>query len=153
VRRMLRTRAVGVAIVVAAVGVGMAANLAAASGGRAVLGLRHTHLGALLVNSRGFTLYAFTRDARNQDACARISQCLTAWPPVTTSGSPIAGQGVRAGLIGTITLRGGIRQVTYAGHALYTYIGDTGPGQTFYVNFLQFGGRWPALSASGSEVK
>lgn len=146
-RRMLKV------IAVAAVSAGVATSLAAAEGSRAELELRHTRLGALLVNSRGFTLYAFTRDGRNHDACAQIPHCLSTWRPVTTSASPIAGRGVRAGLIGTITLRGGIRQVTYAGHPLYTYIGDTGPGGTFYVNFLQFGGRWPALGAGGNEVK
>ncbi len=146
-RRMLNV------IAVAAVSAGVATSLAAAEGGRAQLELRHTRLGALLVNSRGFTLYAFTRDGRNHDACAQIPHCPGTWPPVTTSGTPIAGRGVRAGLIGTITLRGGIRQVTYAGHPLYTYIGDTGPGGTFYVNFGQFGGRWPALGSGGNEVK
>jgi predicted lipoprotein with Yx(FWY)xxD motif len=120
---------------------------------RAKLGLRKTSVGSILVNSRGFTLYAFTRDGRNRDACARIPRCLAVWPAVTTSGTPVAGKGVRSALIGTIALKGGRRQVTYAGHPLYTYIADSGPGQTSYVNILQFGGRWPAVDAAGHEVK
>lgn len=127
--------------------------LAGASGTRAKLQLRNTHMGMILVNTRGFTVYAFTRDRRNKDNCAKVSGCLSVWPPVTTSGKAIAGPGVNSRLIGTITLKNGVKQVTYAGHPLYTYVADSGPGQTFYVNVSQFGGRWPALKAAGSEVK
>ena len=51
------------------------------------------------------------------------------------------------------SLKNGKKRLTYGGHPLYTYGGDSGPGQTFYVNFLQFGGRWPAVNAAGGEVK
>ena len=146
-RRMLALTAVAV------LGSGAAAGLAAANGGRAKLQLRHTRVGTILVNGSGFTVYGFTRDSRNHDACASIQHCLAAWPAVTTSGEPVAGNGVRPSLIGTITLHGGVKQVTYAGHPLYTYIGDSQPGQTFYVNFFQFRGRWPAVNAAGNEVK
>jgi predicted lipoprotein with Yx(FWY)xxD motif len=120
---------------------------------RARLELRKTRLGTILVNRRGFTVYAFTKDGRGRDNCQKSSACLSVWPAVTTAGAPIAGPGVRASLIGTITIKGGARQLTYAGHPLYTYVTDTRPGQTSYVNILQFGGRWPALNATGSEVK
>jgi predicted lipoprotein with Yx(FWY)xxD motif len=126
---------------------------AGASGHAAKLHLHTTKLGAILVNRHGFTLYAFTKDTRNHDACAKITQCLPVWPAVTTSCKPIAGHGVKKSLIGTITLKHGVKQVTYAGHPLYTYVADTGPAQTSYVNYLQFGGRWPAVSASGALVK
>ena len=56
-------------------------------------------------------------------------------------------------MIGVITLKNGTRQVTYAGRPLYTYIADTSPGQTSFVNIFQFGGRWPAVNAAGREVK
>jgi predicted lipoprotein with Yx(FWY)xxD motif len=141
------------AMAVTVTGLGAAASLAAAGTGPAKLGLRKTHVGTILVNSRGFTLYAFTRDTRNHDACVQIRHCLSLWPVVATRGRPVAGKGVNPRLIGTITLKGGIRQVTYAGHPLYTYAEDTRPGQTFYVNILQFGGRWPAVNAAGNQVK
>ena len=67
--------------------------------------------------------------------------------------APLAGPGVKASLIGTIRPKPGLVQVTYAGHPLYTYSLDSSPGETFYVNISQFGGRWPALNASGGEVK
>jgi predicted lipoprotein with Yx(FWY)xxD motif len=128
------------------------AALGDAHASRADLKLRKTSVGTILVNSRGFTLYAFTKDRRNYDACARIPHCLRVWPALTVAGKPIAGPGVKRSLIGTIVVKGK-RQVTYAGHPLYGYIADTGPGQTFYINILQFGGRWPALNAAGHEVK
>jgi predicted lipoprotein with Yx(FWY)xxD motif len=127
-------------------------ELAGAGGSRAKLLLRKTHVGTILVNSRGFTLYAFTTDKGNHDSCVKKPGCLTAWPAVKSSGQPIAGPGVRAALIGTIKL-GNSRQVTYAGHPLYTYIADRSAGQTNYVNIYQFGGRWPAVNAAGHEVK
>ena len=136
-----------------AIGLSLGPSLAAARGRPAKLELRRTNVGTILVNGQGFTLYAFTRDSRNHDACAQMSGCLGAWPALTSSAKPVAGKGVRAGLIGTITLRGGAKQVTYAGHPLYTYVGDSGPGSTFYVNIFQFGGRWPAMNAAGAEIK
>ena len=126
--------------------------VADASGGRAKLQLRNTKLGMILVNGRGFTLYSFTKDSSGHDACVKIRGCLGAWPALTSVGKPIAGTGVDSALIGMITVKGVGHQVTYAGHPLYTYVGDPGPGATFYVNRLQFRGRWPALDAAGLGV-
>jgi hypothetical protein len=57
---------------------------------------------------------------------------------------------VKASLLGSIALpHRTARQVTYAGHPLYTYSGDSGPAQTDYVGVSMFGGAWPALTASG----
>jgi predicted lipoprotein with Yx(FWY)xxD motif len=127
-------------------------ELAGAGSSRAELQLRKTHVGTILVNRRGFTLYAFATDKRNYDSCVKKAGCLAAWPAVKTGGRPIAGPGVRSSLIGTIKL-GNTRQVTYAGHPLYTYIADRTAGQTNYVNIFQFGGRWPAVNAAGHDVK
>jgi predicted lipoprotein with Yx(FWY)xxD motif len=137
----------------AAAAVALSAALADASGVRAKLELRQTAVGVILVNARGFTVYAFTRDSRDEDACRAILRCLNVWPPVLTTGKPLAGPGLRAAMIGTITLRSGEKQVTYGGHPLYTYIADVNPGQTTYVNRLQFGGRWPAINSAGRTVK
>ena len=127
--------------------------LAHAHASSAKLQLRKTSIGTILVDERGFTLYTFTKDARGKDMCATIGGCVSVWPVVSTGGKPIAGRGVAPSLIGTITLKGGTRQITYAGHPLYTYSADSRPAQTSYVNASQFGGRWPALNAAGQEVK
>src|SRR5579872_2201222 len=99
------------------------ATAAAASGG-AKVNLRNTSDGKIVVNSRGYTLYMFTRDSKDKDVCMRIAMCTTFWPPLTTTGKPIAGPGVKARLLGTIAYKGKLRQVTYNGHPLYTYKED-----------------------------
>lgn len=119
----------------------------------AKLQIRHTLLGNILVNGQGLTVYAFAHDSRDHDSCVKISGCTSLWPPITTKGTPRLGTGVRRSLVGTITLSTGARQVTYAGHPLYTYIGNTGPGDTSYVGKSQFGGRWFALGSSGRVIK
>jgi predicted lipoprotein with Yx(FWY)xxD motif len=114
--------------------------------------LRHTKLGTILVNARGFTLYIFALDSRNRDRCVSIAGCTAVWPVLKTRGRPIPGSGVKRALLGTIRVRGGA-QVTYAGRPLYTYIGDSGPGETSYVGFRQSGGAWYAINARGKVVK
>jgi predicted lipoprotein with Yx(FWY)xxD motif len=118
----------------------------------AKLQLRHTPLGSILVNRAGHTVYVFTRDSRNHDRCAATAGCTGIWPLLTTSGTPTLGPGVKRSLVGTIQVAGA-RQVTYAGHPLYTYIADAGPGDTSYVGQQQFGGKWFALNAAGHVVK
>jgi predicted lipoprotein with Yx(FWY)xxD motif len=127
-------------------------GLASANSRPAKLKLRNTRVGKILVNGAGFTLYAFSRDKPRKDECVSIKICISVWPALTTSGRPIAGPGVKRSLIGTITVPHVGRQITYAGHPLYLYVGDTGPGQTSYVGAFQLGGRWSALAAGGRLV-
>jgi len=115
----------------------------------ATVQLRHTSLGSILVSSSGRTLYEFTRDHANKSSCAAISGCSAVWPSLKASGRPTAGSGVKASLLSSTSGN----QVTYAGHPLYTYSGDNGPGKTSYVGVKQFGGTWYALNASGVRVK
>lgn len=114
----------------------------------ATVQLRHTSLGSILVSSSGRTLYEFTRDHSGKSSCAAISGCSAVWPSLKASGRPTAGRGVKSSLLSS---SGG--QVTYAGHPLYTYSGDSGPGKTSYVGVKQFGGTWYAINASGGTVK
>lgn len=147
----------------------MAGVLAAVAGGSAIAGaqagassahasratevvLRHTSIGTILTTSSGLTLYEFTRDRAREDSCVKISGCAQAWPALTSRGRPTAGAGVKASLLSSIDIAGGAKQVTYDGHALYTYVGDS-RGSTSYVGVSAFGGSWYALSASGHAVK
>ncbi len=135
-----------------------AAAVSAATAGAAArrgttIRLEKTSVGMILTANNGFTLYEFSRDRRNTDACVHISGCAAVWPAVTTKAKPVAARGVNAKLLGTITLRGGSRQVTYAGHPLYRYSGDSGPRQTAYVGVTASGGTWYAVSAKGARVK
>jgi len=115
--------------------------------------LRHTEVGKVLVDSSGFTVFRFSKDPRNSDTCVKISGCTNLWPPLMSSGRPVAGPGVRAALLSTIKLPGGGRQVTYAGHPLYRYSAATEKGETGYVGAQQFGGGWYAVNAAGGSVK
>ncbi len=130
-----------------------AAAVASAASTGSKIDLRKTQLGKLLVNSKGRTLYTFTKDTRNKDVCMKIKFCTSTWPPVTTKGKPVAGPGIQKSELGTIKLPKGKLQVTYFGHPLYTYSGDTGPGQTDYVGFPMFGGKWFGETAAGKPVK
>jgi predicted lipoprotein with Yx(FWY)xxD motif len=122
---------------------------AARQSAAATVQLRHTSLGSILVSGSGRTLYEFTRDHGNKSSCAAISGCSEVWPSLKASGRPTAGSGIKASLLSTTSGK----QVTYAGHPLYTYSGDSGPGKTSYVGARQFGGTWYALTASGGTVK
>jgi predicted lipoprotein with Yx(FWY)xxD motif len=126
---------------------------AAHSSKAATVSLRHTSLGSILVSSSGRTLYEFSRDRGGKNSCAAIRGCSEAWPSLKASGSLTAGPGVKASLLSSTSVPGGGKQVTYAGHPLYTYAGDSGPGETSYVGVKKFGGAWYALSASGGTVK
>jgi predicted lipoprotein with Yx(FWY)xxD motif len=103
-------------------------------------------LGPVVVDAGGNTLYAFTPDTATTSACT--GGCAAAWPPLVADGTPI-GDGVTGAL--TVIDRGdGTRQVVLAGHPLYTFTGDTAPGDT---NGQGSGGKWYVLSADGSLVK
>jgi predicted lipoprotein with Yx(FWY)xxD motif len=99
---------------------------------------------AVLTNARGFTLYRFAPDAPTKSNCN--GSCAAYWPPVV--GSPTAGAGV-TGRLGTIERSNGLTQATYDRHPLYTYVGDSAPGQTNGNNINLNGGVWHEVVASG----
>jgi hypothetical protein len=72
---------------------------------------------------------------------------------LSSSGRPTAGPGVNASLLSTIRLANGSTQVTYAGHPLYRYAAASERAETSYAGVKQFGGKWYAVSATGSNVK
>ena len=116
-----------------------------------VVSLGKTGLGSVLVDARGRTLYLFEKDRRGMSECN--GACLTYWPPLTGHVAPRAGKGVNQALLGqTRAARGGARQVTYAGHPLYTFALDTRSGQTAGEGVKEFGAKWEAVAASGRKV-
>ena len=104
-------------------------------------------LGKVIVDAKGFTLYDFHKDKGGKSAC--YGACAKVWPPLT--GTPKAEKGAKASLLGTVKRTDGTTQVTYAGHPLYTYVGDSQPGQANGNDFSQFGAQWYALTPSGEE--
>ena len=107
--------------------------------------LKTTTIGGttVLTNARGLTLYSFAPDTPTTSKC--YGSCAAYWPPVT--GTATASPGL-PGRIGTITRTGGSRQLTYNGHPLYTYIGDSAPGQAKGNNLNLNGGLWHEVSVS-----
>jgi len=110
-----------------------------------------SNLGSILANSSGKTLYLFARDKHGMSACT--GTCATYWPPLLTTGAPVATAGVKTALLGTAKRTDGTLQVTYAGHPLYTFKLDAKPGQTKGEGTSFFGGSWYVLSGSGAGVE
>ena len=106
--------------------------------------LKTTTIGGttVLTNANGFTLYSFAPDIPASSKC--YGTCAVYWPPVT--GTTAAGPGL-PGKVTTITRTDGSHQLTYNGHPLYTYIGDTAPGQARGNNLNLNGGLWHEVPA------
>jgi predicted lipoprotein with Yx(FWY)xxD motif len=117
----------------------------------ASVSLRSTKLGAILVNSKGHTLYLFAKDTNGRSSCA--GACAANWPAAIVGAKPTAGPGVKAALLGTTMRSDGRRQVTYNHHPLYSFVVDKQAGQTNGEGVTAFGARWWAVSAKGAAVK
>lgn len=126
------------------------AAIASPSAGGTVVKLGSTKLGRILVDSRGITLYDFPPDKHGTSVC--YGACAALWPPLLTTGKPVAGPGVKASLIGTTRRKDGKLEVTYGGHPLYLFVSDHSPGQTTGQGLNQFGAPWWVISASGKEI-
>jgi predicted lipoprotein with Yx(FWY)xxD motif len=102
----------------------------AAAGGAGAAGVVVTtttsaSFGAILTGPNGMTLYTHAGDTATESTCT--GACATAWPPLATTGMPTAGAGV-TGTLGTTSRADGTTQVTYDGHPLYYWQGDTKAG-------------------------
>ena len=118
-----------------------------AQSGAATVTAASTKLGTILVDGSGRTLYLFEKDQPNQSACS--GACAAAWPVDQSSGTPKAGSGVKASMLGTISRGDGTTQVAYNGHPLYYYAGDSGPGQLNGQGVDAFGAKWFVVTPAG----
>ena len=108
--------------------------------------------GRILATPSGRTLYDFTPDTPTSSACT-TSLCARLWPPLTTATTtPAVGRGLDDSLVGTIRRPDGQLQVTYAGHPLYTWIGDTVPGMVTGQALLNVGGYWYVIAPTGRQI-
>ena len=153
----MRARVIAGAALVAALSAGCGAQAAgrpapvmpAAAPGASVKVVQ-SQFGRILADGRGQALYFFSREKGRASRC--YGACARAWPPVPARGRPVAGGGARAGLIGTTLRRGGTRQLTYGGHPVYLYVGDS-PGRVLCHDVMEFGGVWRVLRSDGSVVR
>jgi len=107
-------------------------------------------LGTILVDAQGRTIYLFQRDRGPTSTCS--GACIAGWPAVTTHGTPHAAGGVAVAKLGVTKRSDGSTQVTYAGHPLYYYAGDSAAGQTNGQGVNAFGAKWYVAGTSGSAI-
>ena len=99
--------------------------------------------GSKLVDGAGMTLYVFSRDTAGTSKC--MGSCAREWLPMRSAGGkPQPGSGATNPNIGSIQRPDGSNQITFNGHPVYYYSGDTGPGQTTGQGRNAFGGQWSA---------
>jgi predicted lipoprotein with Yx(FWY)xxD motif len=122
----------------------------AASGSSTVITTKTSSGGSFLTNSAGRSIYLFMADSTGKSACS--GACAAAWPPVIAAGQPTAAGGAQASDLGTITRSDGTKQVTYNGHPLYYFEGDTGPGTDKGQGLNGFGALWYLVAPSGSSI-
>jgi predicted lipoprotein with Yx(FWY)xxD motif len=106
--------------------------------------------GAFLTDGSGRAMYLWEKDPMNKSVCT--GACASAWPPVPASGTVTASGSAVSKDLGTITRSDGTKQLTYDGHPLYYFSGDTGPGQTNGQGSDGFGAKWWLVSPSGTMI-
>jgi predicted lipoprotein with Yx(FWY)xxD motif len=107
-------------------------------------------VGKVLVDAKGDTVYLFQKDTGPMSTCT--GACAANWPPLRATGKPSVGSGLSAAKVGTTARSDGKPQVTYAGHPLYRYSGDSKPGDANGQGINAYGARWYVLSSSGAAV-
>lgn len=101
-------------------------------------------LGAsVLVSARGMTIYHLSGEGAGRFLCAS-AECEARWPPVSASATS-----ARVAGLGTVVRPDGKRQLTYEGEPLYTFAGDSAPGEANGQGIDDVG-TWSAVQAGGS---
>ena len=137
------------AVVASAILLAMNSPVTTSSGASSVVvKVVRIHGVSVLTNAHGFTLYWFAPDTMTTSKCN--GSCAAYWPPVIGKMTAAAGVSL-PGKFGTIKRADGQLQATYDGHPLYTYKGDTAPGQANGNGSNASGGLWYAVTPSGAK--
>lgn len=121
--------------------------VAVAAPARTQVSTRSTTLGSVLVDSRGHTLYVFDLDHGTKSSC--LGACTASWHAFLTSGKPVALHGVSAAKLGRAKRASGKFQVTFMGHPLYFFVGDTKAGDVRGASIAH----WAAFSPTGAKLR
>ena len=105
--------------------------------------------GPVLFDDTGQAIYLFDVEKTAEPACYQA--CAEAWPPVLTTGDPVAGKSVKKSLLGTTERADGTTQVTYNGHPLYFYAHEGKNVVECHDIFLN-GGYWYAVHPEGEAA-
>ena len=127
---------------------GSSSSASAPGAGSTANSVKTTKIGGatVLTNAKGFTLYSFAPDTMTKSNCN--AACAKYWPPQK---GPVTETGIM-GKFGTIKRSDGSTQATYNGHPLYTYVGDSAPGQAKGNGLTLSGGLWKEIVVSGSAA-
>jgi predicted lipoprotein with Yx(FWY)xxD motif len=107
-----------------------------------------TKLGKVLVDAKGMTLYRFDNDTTAGKSTCGAGQCASTWPAAIVTGTPTPGAGVSK--LTTFTRADdGKTQLQIDGHPLYTFAGDSKPGDTNGQGII---GKWYAVNGTGAKV-
>lgn len=115
-----------------------------------VITTRSGAAGTYLTDGTGHSVYLWVKDPSGKSVCS--GACAGAWPPVPASGPVTASGGAKAADLGSVTRSDGTKQVTYAGHPLYYFAGDSGAGQTSGQGSDGFGARWWLVAPAGTQL-
>ena len=126
------------------------ASAGASGSGAAVITTASSSGGTFLTDGSGRAVYLWAKDTGNTSACT--GACAGAWPPVTASGTVTASGSAKSSDLSTITRSDGTKQVTYDGHPLYYFAGDSGPGTAAGQGSDNFGAKWWLVAPTGSSV-
>jgi predicted lipoprotein with Yx(FWY)xxD motif len=107
-------------------------------------------VGNILVDSDGNTLYLFAKDSGGASSCS--GACAKAWPPYAATALH-AGSGLKATLLKSMTRADGTKQLTYNGHPLYTFSGDSKSGDIAGQGSDAFGAHWYVVSPTGAAIQ
>jgi predicted lipoprotein with Yx(FWY)xxD motif len=163
VKRPLIVAIAPAALAVIAAGCGGASSTPSAAGGAAYgaaaatakpaaasVSTAHTKLGTVLVDGHGRTLYLFEKDKGAMSSC--YGACAAVWPPLTAHGKAMGGTAIASAKLATSRRTDGTAGITYGGHPLYTYAGDTKPGDVKGQGLDQFGGEWYVVAPNGHKI-
>lgn len=108
-----------------------------------------SEFGQMLFDSTGQAIYLFDIETTSKAKC--YDACAEAWPPVLTTGDPVAGPGVETSLLATTKRTDGTVQVTYDGHPLYFYAHEGKREVKCHDIFLN-GGNWYVVQPGGDPA-
>ncbi|MGY3319461.1 COG4315 family predicted lipoprotein [Arthrobacter humicola] len=126
-----------------------AASSAPASTSAADLTVAQSTAGAIVVGSKGLSVYSFTKDTKDSGTSTCTAGCATTWPPVTSTSATPTVDGV-TGKVGTIPTADGKLQVTINGMPIYYYSKDQAAGD---ITGQGVGGAWYLVAPSGEMIK
>jgi predicted lipoprotein with Yx(FWY)xxD motif len=106
--------------------------------------------GTYLTGASGRAIYLWVADKHGKSVCN--GACASAWPPVLAGSMPTASSGVNAKDLALTPRSGGAKQVTYNGHPLYYFAGDSGSGSVTGQGSNGFGAKWWLVAPDGSAI-